>query len=869
MTTPPTLTNSEFLASIFDLDPDESIWTCHFTAPPSPKAPWAGRRLSPGQPAPDLPEQNAYFAVASLRAVDGQTRRTLKHFSRLWAIVLDDAPETLPLQPTWIIETSRPDGRPKIQVGYRLSPPVDDIDLARRAHHALARAGHVGADANGNNPVRYVRLPIGANTKHTPAHPHRLIAWHPDRRYDLETIARAYQLDLDPPKKQPAPAAADDSSRSFFARVNERALGTLPAWVPAIFGTAATAYQAGYRITSKALKRDLQEDLSIMPHGIMDFGLEMGLTPIDVVIRHGPERETAAAALWLCRQIGADPTALGWRIKEHSRVVPIETRKHTETTTAPGLWLTDEPGEIAAPGDSEPYPVASFPDIARHAVEEYARFGRQPLPLVGSSALAQMALAAQGLADVARDGQLRSGLGLYIMVLAISGERKSAADRQFSRAARAWIRRAREDRLPAHQRSLAMATDHRARETGIEARIKTLASKDLGKDTDAEEELHRLRERLIELKQNPIIVTPLPFHSYEDVNAASLAYALGSGWPSGALLSDEAGAVIGSQGLAEEGATGLLALLNILWDGREFLPTRKQAAVAELRGRRFSTFLQMQPHLLSRLLEKDARSLGFLARFLISHPPSTMGTRLYQEPPEHWSALDAFDARITDLLEHDLPIDRSGSDRGLLMRLDPPVMRLAPAAKAAWIEFHDAIERELRPFGEFAETADIASKTAENAARIAGVFQVFDRGGAAREIEPRWMQAGIALAGWHLIEARRILNDLDAPMPIQDARLLRDWLTGRALDAANGDGEPIMDHTTGIIETREVSRLGPNRLRDVARRDAAIEHLVDARVVRRINHGKRRLIQLNGHLLAARSVATDARKQAPTAVSGF
>ena len=56
--------------------------------------------------------------------------------------------------------------------------------------------------------------------------------------------------------------------------------------------------------------------------------------------------------------------------------------------------------------------------------------------------------------------------------------------------------------------------------------------------------------------------------------------------------------MIGSQGLGEENATSLLSLLNILWDGRDFAPTRKQATVAELRGRRFSAFLMLQPDLL-------------------------------------------------------------------------------------------------------------------------------------------------------------------------------------------------------------------------------------------------------------------------------
>jgi putative DNA primase/helicase len=514
--------------------------------------------------------------------------------------------------------------------------------------------------------------------------------------------------------------------------------------------------------------------------------------------------------------------------------------------TAPPTDDWPEPADIRSPADSEPYPVEHFPPVAREAIEEYSRFGRQPLPMVAGSALAQMALAAQGLADVARDAQLRSCLSLYLMVVAQSGERKSAADRQFSRAARAWVRKACEERLPEFQRSAAMATDHKVRAEGVKARIKAIAAKE---DPESVAEHERLRQRLVELEQNPVLQIPLPVHAYEDVNAASLAYALATGWPSAGLFSDEAGAVIGSQGLNEEGATGLLSLLNIAWDARDYVPTRKQAATAALRGRRFSAFLMFQPSLLPKLIEKGARNLGVLARFLISAPESTMGSRLYVEPPETWHALDAFDAHIVRLLEHELPVDKTGPDKGLLMRLDPPVMRLETTAKRVWVEFHDSIERELCQFGEFAEVADIASKAAENAARIAGVFKLFDQGRYGAQVETRYVQAGAAVAGWHLSEARRVFLDVDAPPEVLDARELAQWLAGRGREITDSSGVPIIDQA-GMLAVREITRWGPNRVRDRTRRDDAIEKLEEAGHLRRSKRGREACVRINPKLWA-------------------
>lgn len=503
------------------------------------------------------------------------------------------------------------------------------------------------------------------------------------------------------------------------------------------------------------------------------------------------------------------------------------------------------PSDITSPADEAPYPLAMFPPVARNAISEYAAFGRQPIPLVASSALGQMALACQGLADVARNDELRSPCSLYLLAIAESGERKSASDKVFSRAIREWVIRERETRAPEFRRSLAMARDHKARIAGVESRIKTVSAKD---DDDAHRELEQLQKRLIELEQNPIVARPLPAPTHEDVNPASLAHAVANGWPSSGLYSDEAGAVVGSQGLGEESATSLLSLMNILWDGRSFAPTRKAAAATELRGRRFSCFLMLQPVLLPKLIDKGGRSIGFLARFLICHPTSTMGSRFYVEPPTERSGLNAFDRQITTLLSLELPIDCSGEDHGALMRLIPPVMTLAPDAKRRWVEFHDSVERELCQFGEFSGVRDVASKAAENAVRIAGIFQLFDQGRVDATIELSYLDAGVAVAGWHLSEAKRLFLDIDAPSEILDARELSNWLVGKARELESRDGELIMDRE-GTLSLRDISKFGPNRVRESMHRDDALDILVEANHVRRCDVGKQKRIQVSPKLL--------------------
>ena len=56
--------------------------------------------------------------------------------------------------------------------------------------------------------------------------------------------------------------------------------------------------------------------------------------------------------------------------------------------------------------------------------------------------------------------------------------------------------------------------------------------------------------------------------------------------------------------------------------------------------------------------------------------------------------------------------------------LAPPVLQLKPEAKAAWVEFHDAIEFKLRRGGELHDVRDVAAEAANNEA-LPALFHAF------------------------------------------------------------------------------------------------------------------------------------------------
>lgn len=114
----------------------------------------------------------------------------------------------------------------------------------------------------------------------------------------------------------PAPAApAGHGGGADFKRVNDAAMMSLHKWVPTLLPEAQERGK-GYRVTSKALGRQLQEDLSILPSGIVDFGVhdlgdarEGKRSPVDLVMEWGSRVGVAAdkpaeALRWLAQQLG-------------------------------------------------------------------------------------------------------------------------------------------------------------------------------------------------------------------------------------------------------------------------------------------------------------------------------------------------------------------------------------------------------------------------------------------------------------------------------------------------------------------------------------------------------------------------------------
>lgn len=506
-------------------------------------------------------------------------------------------------------------------------------------------------------------------------------------------------------------------------------------------------------------------------------------------------------------------------------------KRHPEATVEDVLALPTVDVEERSPGGdwpelqplvadlrSEPYPIDALPDPIRAAVDEVQGFTQAPYALVSSCALSALSTAGQGLVDVARSGRLTGPTSLYFLTLADSGERKSTADAFFSDAIRVHELRAAETvgpDLKKHRGALAAWT---AEKGGLEGAIKSEAKK--GGSTE------ELRARLEELEQREPQAPLYPRILLGDTTQEALTFAVKHEWPSVAVLSAEGGSVFGCHAMGKEIVMRFLATLNSLYSGEALQVSRRTSESYTVLGARLTLGLQVQPAVFRDFTDQRGdvpRGSGFFARFLISWPETTQGTRLYRNEPGSWLALDGFNARIGSLLD-DVHVDEDGV-------LQLVTLQLSQSAFDAWRDVHDEIERDLAPGGELEFVRDVASKAADNIARMAALFHVFSHGPKG-PIDSDAIERASRIVAWHLNESRRIFGELSLPVEQRNAAKLEEWLL--ALSEERG---------TNRIPAGDALRLGP--LRKAVDRDAALGMLEDLGRARLVTEGRRKDIEIN------------------------
>lgn len=442
------------------------------------------------------------------------------------------------------------------------------------------------------------------------------------------------------------------------------------------------------------------------------------------------------------------------------------------------------------------YPAQALGPL-RQAVEAVQDMTQAPLGIAAQSALSVAALAVQGFADVETLGG-DAPCSLFCLTIAESGERKSSCDRLLMRGVRdhegvqAETYRA---EIAEHEVAAEIWTGRRKR------MLAEAAGADKMKATGAEADLRALGPE----PRAPL----LPSLTAQEPTFEGLLRLYQAGRPALGLFSDEAGGFIGGHAMNSDNRLKTIAGLSQLWNGDTVNRIRSGDGASSYPGRRLAMHLMAQPVAARPLMaDPQASGQGFLARFLITEPPSAIGTRLRRgHDVASEAAVSAFTARLVAILETPMPTGENPQE------LTPSRLPLAAGARELLWRFYDAVERAQAPGQPMEHVRAYASKSAEQAARIAGVLTLWADLNAP-EVTPQAMGWGIELAQFYLTEAQRLAEAGLVSEETAKAERLRRWL--------------VESWPHGEVIPSEILQHGPNALRERKALDGPLSMLLKA-----------------------------------------
>jgi len=446
--------------------------------------------------------------------------------------------------------------------------------------------------------------------------------------------------------------------------------------------------------------------------------------------------------------------------------------------------------------EGQPFPLAALGRVLEPAARAIVDIVQCPEGLAGQSVLAVASLAAQAHANVVipATGQVKP-TSLFMMTVAGSGERKSAADKEALGPVHAW-----EETLNDQYKGY-FAT-YRDEHDAWDASRKEVINKQKGKGFAATSSALAGHPKEPEKPLVPIVVCPEP-------TIEGLLKLFIVGQPSMGIFSDEGGAFINGHGMSEENRLKSAALFSQLWDGSSVKRVRAGDGAAILSGRRLALHIMAQPDAAARMLSDAVLAdQGFLSRFLVCAPASNAGRRFQREPlPSSRAALEGYKAKILKLFD-----SKPRLVEGTQNELDPRKLTLDGDAMLIWRQFADHVERQLPEGAAYAQIRGFANKMPEHAMRIAGVLTLV-KDQDAFCITNDALEAGIDLAEFYADEALRLFETGQGSPSLREAEKLRIWL--------------LTTWSEPVISLRAIVRLGPNSLRTEAQAKQAISILVD------------------------------------------
>ena len=458
--------------------------------------------------------------------------------------------------------------------------------------------------------------------------------------------------------------------------------------------------------------------------------------------------------------------------------------------------------------DPNNFPLTLLPRRLRQAVLALHFKVKAPVPICVISILSAASIACSAGHRVKRFNGFVSNLALFLLAIAESGERKTTCDTLATRALAEVDKMLRE---AFKKESIAFKAEHTTWKTlcrGVSDALRREAAS--GRDTQD------LKEKLATLIASEPVKPISPSILVNDITPEAIIEHLANNAFTG-LFSNEAGAIFSGRTMSN------LGMLNIAWDGGSIRVDRKVKPPLIVDDATLTMSLMVQFEVLQSFLKtkgEQARSNGLLARFLLCHPFSTQGQRFEVLNDKDYSdELDEFQTWTKNLLLKVI-------DESVHVKNEKKQLEFNPAAKELCRNYHNLIEQNLQPIGQFTDIRDAAAKIGDNMARLAGVFHLAsnDEG----DISYETTEAAIAVSDYFLCEFKRLFGQVpQVPAWQADAMKLLSCIQQTA-----------MRINSYQLRKNLIRQCAPHSLRNKTLFDSALLTLVSAGYIQIFKHNK-------------------------------
>ena len=389
-----------------------------------------------------------------------------------------------------------------------------------------------------------------------------------------------------------------------------------------------------------------------------------------------------------------------------------------------------------------PFPVKSLPWPLGEWVTAVSQNTETPTDMAAVCALAVLSCTVQGKFVVSPKNHYSEPLNLYFLIVANSGERKSAIVRLMTQPIYQYERKE-------NERRRTLMENEQVKLNSLKKQVETLERD--GKN----EKASKIRVQYRSIEQNQ--TKPLRLIA-DDTTPEAMTSLLANNNGMLSIITTEGGIFDTLAGRY----SNTISIDTVLkaYSGDPIRVDRKGREGEVINNPTLTMLLSAQDNVLAEIMKNEAfKSRGLTARILYSRPKSKMGTRHFVTPDIPPDLEIAYQQLVGKLLE--IPYPTNGIS---------PIINLSPSAQNEVIRFHDWLEPKLVDELEYMESW--GAKLLGNMLRIAGMLHCAKKSNAPSEtaLSSETVQQAIAISKYFLHHAKCVHNLLGTDKDMQLAK---------------------------------------------------------------------------------------------------